>query len=368
MSFDRRRGYIRSTEQEEGVLERWSIPNYDPNAALPKETALNYDPGWEPSDIEEEPEEPEIDFKMLTPDALEQIRHSAYEEGMEEGRDAGFTEGRDAGFEEGKTAGFDAGKEEGFQEGLTEGQQLIENRCQYLDAIIEKLAFPLTQVDHHVHQQVMDMVIQLTKAVIQAEVLTNPQVILNTLREAVAALPMAGRQIAIYLHPEDMDVVTEAHSAESLQDRQWKLFSEPSLNRGDIQVACGDSVVDYRMDDRIKQLLTRFAGQNLTSEPELPEDGAGADVLRHVDISDIPAKESKPEPEPQQEMQDGDQQTDSDAHLEPAESDSDKEAVNMAEQTDAASGEEVAPQDLHSTNETDTSPVDDAGDEDGQPV
>ncbi|MGF1707933.1 flagellar assembly protein FliH [Enterovibrio baiacu] len=363
MSLDRRRGYIRSTEQEEGVLERWSIPNYDPNSALPKETALNYDPSWEPSDIEEEPQEPEIDFKMLTPDALEQIRHSAYEEGMEEGREAGFTEGRDAGFEEGKTAGFDAGKEEGFQEGLTEGQQLIENRCQHLDAIIEKLAFPLTQVDHQVHQQVMEMVIQLTKAVIQTEVSTNSQVILNTLREAVSALPMAGRQIAIYLHPEDMDVVMEAHNAESLQDRQWKLFSEPSLNRGDIQVACGDSVVDYRMEDRIKQLLTRFVGQNLTSEPELPEDGAGADVLRHVDISDIPAEESKPEPE----QDAGDVQTD-DAHIDQTESDSDADAVTMADQAVAETSEDTEPQDLHSANEPDPSPVDDAGDEDGQPV
>ncbi|WP_281544050.1 flagellar assembly protein FliH [Grimontia sp. SpTr1] len=283
MSLERRRGYIRASEQTEDVLERWDIPNYDPANAPPRDTAMNYDPGWEPTELEEDDQEPELDLSMLTADALEQIRQSAVEEGMAEGREAGFTEGKEAGFEEGKTEGFDAGKEEGYQQGMEEGQQLIENRCHQLDAILSKLAFPLVQVDHQVQNQMVELVLHLAKAVIQTEVQTNPQVILNTLREAVNALPMSGRQITIYLHPEDLDVVTTAHSVESLRDREWRLIAEPSINRGDIQVACGDSVVDYRMEDRIREMLTRFAGQNMAKDPEAPADGLGADVLQGAD-------------------------------------------------------------------------------------
>ncbi|OEE74932.1 flagellar assembly protein FliH [Enterovibrio norvegicus FF-162] len=271
MSLDRRRGYIRATEEQDNALERWSIPSYGSAVAAPKDTALNYDPSWEPPEPVDEDQEPEIELTMLTADALEGIRQSAVDEGMEEGRSAGFEEGREAGFEEGKTAGFEQGKEEGYQQGLTEGQLLIQERCQHLDAMLEKLAFPLVQIDHHVQQQVVDMVMHLAKAAIQTEVVTNPQMILNTLREAVNALPMAGRQITIYLHPDDMDVVTAAHSEASLRDREWRLIAEPALNRGDIQVACGDSVVDYRIEDRIKQILARFVGQNLSREPNTPE-------------------------------------------------------------------------------------------------
>eukprot|EP00095_Tigriopus_kingsejongensis_P006265 snap_masked-scaffold647_size119995-processed-gene-0.10 protein:Tk06265 transcript:snap_masked-scaffold647_size119995-processed-gene-0.10-mRNA-1 annotation:"atp synthase" len=191
MGLERRRGYIRATEEQDNALERWSIPSYGGAAAAPKDTALNYDPSWEPPEPADEDQEPEIELTMLTADALEGIRQSAVEEGMEEGRVAGFDEGREAGFEEGKTAGFEEGKEEGHQQGLTEGQQLIEERCQHLDAMIEKLAFPLVQIDHQVQQQVIEMVLYLAKAVIHTEVVTNPQMILNTLREA------AQREIAL---------------------------------------------------------------------------------------------------------------------------------------------------------------------------
>ncbi|KXF81305.1 flagellar assembly protein FliH [Enterovibrio coralii] len=282
MTLDRRRGYIRSSEQPEDVLERWELPSYSSGKPQPKDTALNYDPSWEPPELEEE-QEPQVDLSMLTAEVLEEIRQAAMEEGHEEGRAAGFEEGKDAGFEEGKTEGFDTGKTEGYEQGLSDGQQLIEARCGHLDTMLSKLAFPIEQINHQVEQQMVELVLHLAKSVIQTEVQTNPQVILNTLREAVNALPMAGRQVTIYLHPEDMDIVTSAHSVESLRDREWRLIAEPSLNRGDIQVACGDSVVDYRIEDRISQALSRFAGQNLSRDPEPAENDPGADVLLGAD-------------------------------------------------------------------------------------
>ncbi|ATF09202.1 flagellar assembly protein FliH [Candidatus Enterovibrio altilux] len=287
MSIDRRRGYIRVTEQPDSIFERWSLPAYELNNASPKETALNYDPSWEAPKVAEEPVESEIDFKMLRPDALEHIRHSAYEEGKKEGYDKGFTEGREAGFKEGKIAGLDTGQKEGLEQGLLEGQLLVENRCQHLDAILEKITFPLVQVDHQVYQQVLEIVIQLTKTAIQTEVVTNPNVILATLQKSITALPMSGRQAIIYLHPEDIEVVTNVHSAESIKDYQWKFIPKPSINRGDIQIFCGDSIVDYRMKDRIQQLLSRFASQNITRELDCSEGGDGVDILRTIDIDSL---------------------------------------------------------------------------------
>ncbi|WP_150137496.1 flagellar assembly protein FliH [Candidatus Enterovibrio escicola] len=289
MSIDRRRGYIRATEHSDDVLKRWTLPSYVSNSMQPKETALNYDPSWESPELEDQVSE--LDLSLLTADALEQIRHLAYEEGMEEGRVSGLKKGRKAGFKKGKSEGFEEGKNEGFQHGLTDGQKLIETRCQHLDVIVDKLVFPLMQVDHQVQQKMLNIVIQLAKAVIQTEVKTNSEVILTTLREAVLALPMAERQISVYLHPKDLEVVTEVHSVKSLQDRQWKLVAAPSLNRGDIQVTCGDSMVDYCMEDRLKQLLNRFLGLNTSCEPEAPKNKLYSNVLRMEDISSMPDSE-----------------------------------------------------------------------------
>nr|WP_269808518.1 flagellar assembly protein FliH [Enterovibrio nigricans] len=229
MTLDRRRGYIRTSEQPDDVLERWELPSYAGGKPQPKDTALNYDPSWEPPELEEPEVEPELDLSMLTAEVLEEIRQSAYEEGHEEGREAGFDEGKTSGLEQGKIEGLEAGKAEGFEQGLADGQKLVEERCRHLDVMLTKLAFPIHQVDHHVQQQVVELVMHLAKSVIQTEVMTNAQVILNTLREAVNALPIAGRQVTIYLHPDDMEIVTSAHSVESLRDREWRLIAEPHL-------------------------------------------------------------------------------------------------------------------------------------------
>lgn len=281
MTLNRRRGFIRTTSGSDDALDRWSLPSYDEDKEFPKNTAMNYDPGWEPPQESEgdQDAEPQIDISMLTADALDKIRQSAVDEGMEQGKEAGFKEGREAGFEEGKTAGFGEGKAAGLEEGLSEGKEEIQNHCRHLDSMLEKLAFPIQQINEQVQQQVMDLVLALTKAVIGTEALTNPKVILNTVHETVNALPMTGRKITVYLHPDDLDIVKSAHTKDALEQRDWQLISEPALHRGDIQVASGDSVVDFKLEDRIAQVLARFAGQNRPVEPKIPENGMGKDVL-----------------------------------------------------------------------------------------
>ncbi|WP_434144762.1 FliH/SctL family protein [Photobacterium leiognathi] len=91
---------------------------------------------------------------------------------------------------------------------------------------------------------------------------TNPQVILNTIREVVATLPVANREITMHLHPEDIALVKQNFTDEDLQERKWKLISEPGLNRGDLQVNSQDTSVDYFIDERIRHSLTTFEAMN----------------------------------------------------------------------------------------------------------
>lgn len=259
MSLDRRRGYIRVEEDDEDVLERWDLPSYGKGQALPRDTALNYDPGWQPEEISEDQEE--LPPEPLTADALESIRQSGYDEGFEEGKSAGLQEGLEAGLEEGKAKGFEEGKEQGYQAGLKEAQALIEQRCQHLDSVLGKLSTPVSRIDQEVEAQVVDLVQHLTRELIRIEVETNSQVILSTLREAVDALPMSGRTIQISLHPEDHQVVSDAYDEQQQKDRKWTLMAEPALQRGDVLVKADDSVVDYRMEDRVKALMHQFLGQ-----------------------------------------------------------------------------------------------------------
>lgn len=259
MSIDRRRGFLRVSDHQAQELERWAYPDYADEPQGPSDNALNYDPQWPP---EPEEEAEEQGPPPLTAADLEEIRHSAYEEGLAEGREAGHAEGLQAGHEAGLEAGRQEGLEQGLAQGMEQGQAQITEQVTHLTALIEKLATPLQQVDAEVENQMVSLVTSLTRELIRIEVQTNPQVILNTIREVMAALPITGQQTQLNLHPDDLAVVKDAYGEENLSERQWTLQAEPSLTRGDLQVVAGNSSIDYLLEDRIRHLLQQFQGAN----------------------------------------------------------------------------------------------------------
>ncbi|PCE67867.1 flagellar assembly protein FliH [Salinivibrio sp. YCSC6] len=330
MSLDKRRGYIRADEAQTETIDRWELPPYGDKQSLPKETALNYDPSWEP-EPEPEPEESELAPEPLTADALEAIRQQGYDEGHEEGKQIGHREGLEAGLEEGREKGHEEGKKAGFDEGFAAGQALIEERCQHLDRILNQLTHPLEKVNKDVEQQLLLMVQALTKSLIGVEVQTNPHVILQTLRAAIEALPIADHPVTVSLHPDDHAVVSDAYGPDTLAARDWTLQSEPALSRGDVHVKAKDSVVDYRLAERVDTLLREFHGKNQAR----PSDAA------HQHTDPVTGSEQTMR---DQTMRDHTQQ-EADAPQEHASSELDAQASSQDEQAPSAEQNESVDQD-----------------------
>lgn len=259
MTNERRRGFLRVSEHQAQELERWAYPDYSQQREAPSDNALNYDPSWQSEELEEEEEQGP---PPLTASDLEDIRQSAYDEGVAEGKAAGHAEGFEAGKAEGLETGLVEGREQGLEQGLEQGQTQISEQVSHLMQLIEQLATPLQQIDTDVENQVLNLVTSLTRELIRVEVQTNPQVILNTIREVIATLPIAERQTKLSLHPDDLDVVRKAYGEDDLTERKWSLQAEPSLSRGDLQVKSQDSTVDYFIEDRIRHLLQQFSGAN----------------------------------------------------------------------------------------------------------
>lgn len=259
MSISNKRGFIRITDESElQTANIWESPDYTDPARPARETAFNYDPSWAPT----EPEEEEPEEFVLTEEIIEQIKQGAYNEGFKEGQEAGYQEGLD----KGQADGFEAGKPEGYQvgfdEGIAAGQIEIQERIQHLIAMADQFAEPLALLDSQVEKQLIDMVLALTKEVVHVEVKTNPQVILDTVRESVETLPVTEREINISLSPEDHQRVIDAYGEEALAQKQWTLTAEPSMNLGDINIHASNSKVNYLLEERIKSVLSKFCGVN----------------------------------------------------------------------------------------------------------
>ncbi|SJL82342.1 flagellar assembly protein FliH [Vibrio palustris] len=262
MPVERKRGFIRpdSSAPADEQPQTWGLPDYDVDLVTSaRETALNYDPGWNPH---EAPQEEDSEPKPFSVEDLESIRQAAYQEGQEQGYSEGFQSGVEQGKEEGYRIGHEEGLTSGHQEGLEAGQEHINEQVKQFVEMANQFSQPLELMNAQVEKQLVDMVLTMVKEVVHVEVKTNPQIILDTVKESVESLPVAGHAITLKLHPEDIDIVKQAYGEQEIDSRNWTLVSEPALDRGDVQIAASDSSVNYRMEERIRSVLQKFCAAN----------------------------------------------------------------------------------------------------------
>ncbi|MCG9679531.1 MULTISPECIES: flagellar assembly protein FliH [Vibrio] len=260
MSGERKRGFLRlDNDDQVQKPEKWGMPDYTPEThKQAKETAMNYDPSWMPTFSEPEDEAP----KELTEEDIEQIKQQAYQDGLHQGQEAGFKQGYDKGKEQGHEEGHLQGLEAGKAEGIEAGQELIQQQVQTFVDLANQFAQPLELMNAQVEKQLVDMVLTLVKEVVHVEVQTNPQVVLDTIKQSVESLPISGHAITLKLHPEDVEIIRSSYGEAELEFRNWTLMAEPALNRGDVQIEAGESSVNYRLEDRIRSVLQSFCGVN----------------------------------------------------------------------------------------------------------
>src|ERR1700755_3023194 len=86
---------------------------------------------------------------------------------------------------------------------------LLKARVTRLDAILKLLARPLEELDAEVERQLTLLAITVGKQILRRELKTDPSQIVAVIRESVARLPAASRDIRVQLHPEDAAVVRE---------------------------------------------------------------------------------------------------------------------------------------------------------------
>ncbi|MDR9825994.1 flagellar assembly protein FliH [Vibrio sp. FNV 38] len=261
MAGERKRGFLRldENEQQQAKPTKWGLPDYGTHLnKQAKETALNYDPGWMPNFDEPEDEQP----VALTEQEIESIRQAAHQEGMLLGQEAGFKQGYEKGKEQGISEGHAEGLQTGQAEGVAAGQEYIQQNVDHFISMANQFAQPLELMNAQVEKQLVDMVLAMTREVVHVEVQTNPQIILDTIKESVEALPVAGHAITLKLNPEDVAVIQTSYGDRELELRNWALLAEPALSRGDVQIEAGESSVSYRMEERMHNVIQKFCAVN----------------------------------------------------------------------------------------------------------
>ncbi|SFC23623.1 flagellar assembly protein FliH [Pseudoalteromonas denitrificans] len=259
---------IQSEEAVSELLKYWSAPEVTDEKKKElysgRSTAMGtpledlYNPPVPDEADEVELNEAEQEVAPMTLQELEAIRQDAYEEGFNQGKEEGYPVGLEEGKTQGIQTGFEDGLTQGKEQGLELAQPLIDEKLQSLSSLFEALNTPLRHYDDAAEKQLVALATMLAQAVIYTEVKTNDKVILSTLKQCMDALPLSHQKCEIQLHPDDLDIIISSYGQEELDDRGWRLKSEPSLERGGCIINSNNSSIDFSLQNRVSDTLNSF--------------------------------------------------------------------------------------------------------------
>jgi flagellar assembly protein FliH len=152
---------------------------------------------------------------------------------------------------------------EAFEQGLAQGREAgraeIRAVVQKLEGMFYDLAKPFEELDAEVERELLTLAMALARQIVRRELKTDPTQIIGIIRQAIASLPVAARDVRVQLHPEDAAVVRE-NLAPTESDRAWQLIEDPVMARGGCQVTSATSRIDARLETRLGAILSELMG------------------------------------------------------------------------------------------------------------
>jgi flagellar assembly protein FliH len=170
--------------------------------------------------------------------------------------DALEREAWDTGFAAGREAGLAAVRQE-QQAQLAELDQRLRRWAQ----ILELLAQPLHELDAQVEQQLAALAAAIARQVVRREIRMQPDQIVAVIRETVALLPLATRDVRVHLHPDDAALVREC-LREPGAAAAWSIVEDPVLGRGGCRVTTENSTIDARVEQRLGAAIAALLGDD----------------------------------------------------------------------------------------------------------
>ena len=149
--------------------------------------------------------------------------------------------------------------EQGLAEGRSAGRAEVQAQVDRLAGMFYDLAKPFDALDAEVERELLTLAMALARQIVRRELKTDPTQIIGIIREAIAALPVATRDVRVHLHPEDAAVVKQ-HLAPTENERAWTIVEDPVMARGGCQITTSTSRIDARLETRLGSILSELLG------------------------------------------------------------------------------------------------------------
>ena len=152
---------------------------------------------------------------------------------------------------------------EAFAQGLAEGREAgrgeVRAQVEKLAGMFYDLAKPFEVLNAEVERELLTLAMALARQIVRRELKTDPTQIIGIIRDAIAALPVAAREVRVHLHPEDASVVRQ-NLAPTESERAWTIVEDPVMARGGCQITTTTSRIDARLETRLAAILSELMG------------------------------------------------------------------------------------------------------------
>jgi flagellar assembly protein FliH len=159
---------------------------------------------------------------------------------------------------------------EAFAQGLAEGREAgrgeVRAQVERLAGMFYDLAKPFEVLNAEVERELLTLAMALARQIVRRELKTEPTQIIGIIRDAIAALPVAAREVRVHLHPEDAAVVRQ-NLAPTESERAWTMIEDPVMARGGCQITTTTSRIDARLETRLAAILSELMGTERQTSP-----------------------------------------------------------------------------------------------------
>jgi flagellar assembly protein FliH len=208
------------------------------SAVIRKEDQQDFQP-WEPASFDGTPRDVKLRRGDVALPTIEQIA-AIQEQAEREGRAAGHAEGLAA--------------------GLAEGRELAMREAARLGELAAGFAEQARQADALISEQVLELAIDLARAMLKSALAIKPELVIPVVREAVRYLPAMQQPALLYLHPADLAMVRE-RIGDELAKTGWQLTEDAALEAGGCRIETPSNQIDAALPVRWQRLVAALGKQ-----------------------------------------------------------------------------------------------------------
>jgi flagellar assembly protein FliH len=178
--------------------------------------------------------------------------------------------------EQSEARGYEAGMAKAEAE-MKKRLAQLDDRITKIDALLQFMARPLQELDADVEKMLLNLTLTIGKQLARRELRVDPAQVIAIIRESLAELPAAAREIRVHLHPEDAAIVRERLTA-PVNERAWTIVEDPTMSRSGCIVRTDHSQIDARLESRINTVIANALGDERAPDRTAVPDAAQSEL------------------------------------------------------------------------------------------